>query len=178
LVAAKFREVRVGVGFVIGVSVEIVDGSRLRQSRGFSLIEILFVVALIGVLAGMAAGSIVTTRRSYQIYTAGVTFANRLSEARTHAIKRNRPIAVTLDGTAQTLTTTYTPPGGTPVRIAGPEYLPSGVVFDLNGAATLVVTFDSMGRPLNPPQTFTLRQTSTARTRTISVLSTGRVTVN
>jgi Tfp pilus assembly protein FimT len=136
------------------------------------------VLAIGGILAALAITSIQTARQGYQIHTAGITLSNRLVEARTQALKRNRPIAVTLDGAAGTLRTTYTPPGAAPVDIGGPEYLPRGVVFDVGGAATLVVTFDSLGRPFNPPQTFQLRHTGSGQLRTISVLSTGRVTVN
>lgn len=174
---------------------EILDGSRhLRRSPGrrgkrlltggpasdggFTFLEVLVVLVVIGLLIAMTVGSIQTTRQAYQIYTAGITFSNRLAEARTQALKRNRPIAVTLDSATRTLTTTYTPAGGAPVTIAGPEYLPGGVVFDLGGAATLVVTFDSMGRPLNPPQTFQLRHTGSGQVRTLTVVSTGRITLN
>jgi Tfp pilus assembly protein FimT len=136
------------------------------------------VLTISGILAAFALTSISTARRGYQIQTAGITFSNRLLEARTQALKRNRPIAVTLDSAAGTLRTTFTPPGSAPVDIGGPEFLPSGVVFDLGGATNLVVTFDSMGRPFNPPQTFTLRHTASGQLRIISVLSTGRVTVN
>ena len=149
-----------------------------RSDRGFTLLEALVVLAIGGILTAIAVTSLSTARRGYQIQTAGITFSSRLFEARTQALKRNRPIAVTLDAAAGTLRTTFTPPGGAPVDIGGPEFLPTGVVFELDGAATLVVTFDSMGRPFNPPQTFRLRHTGSGQVRTISVLSTGRVTVN
>jgi prepilin-type N-terminal cleavage/methylation domain-containing protein len=149
-----------------------------RSDGGFTLLETLIVITIGGIMAAFAVTSLVTARRGYQIQTAGITFTNRLVEARSQALKRNRPIAVTLDTAARTLRTTFTPAGAAPVEIGGPEILPSGVVFDLGGAATLVVTFDSMGRPFNPPQTFVLRHTGSGQVRTISVLSTGRVTVN
>jgi prepilin-type N-terminal cleavage/methylation domain-containing protein len=162
---------------------DTLNGSRRRRgapasSRGFTFVELVLVIGIIALLLGMTVASIHSTRQNYQIYTAGITFSGRLAEARTQALKRNRPINVTLDGTARTFTTTYTPPGGTAVVIGGPEFLPTGITFDLGGAATLVVTFDSMGRPLNPPQSFQLRQASSGRVRNISVLSTGRITVN
>jgi prepilin-type N-terminal cleavage/methylation domain-containing protein len=150
-----------------------------RFDSGFTLLETLVVLAISGILAAFALTSISAARRGYQIQTAGITFTNRLVEARTQALKRNRPISVTLDGVARTLRTTHTPPGGgAPIEIGGPEFLPSGVVFEIDGATSLVVTFDSMGRPFNPPQTFRLRHTGSGQVRTISVLSTGRVTVN
>lgn len=135
-------------------------------------------LAIGAILAAIGTTSILTARRGYQIQTAGITFTNRLVEARTQALKRNRPIDVTLDVAAGTLRTTYTPPGGAAVEIGGAEYLPAGVVFEVADGAGLVVRFDSMGRPFNPPQTFRLRHTGSGQLRTITVLSTGRVTVN
>ena len=149
-----------------------------RADSGYTLLEAVVVLAISGVLAAFALTSVISARRGYQLQTAGITFTNRLVEARTHALKRNRPIDVTLDVAAGTLRTTFTPPGAAPVEIGGTEHLPSGVVFDAGGAASLVVTFDSLGRPFNPPQIFTLRQPATGQVRTISVLSTGRLTVN
>jgi prepilin-type N-terminal cleavage/methylation domain-containing protein len=164
---------------VLGRHTRRLPGRAPRFDSGFTLLETLVVLAISGILAGFALTSISAARRGYQIQTAGITFTNRLVEARTQALKRNRPIAVTLDAAAGTLRTTHTPPGGgAAVEIGGPEFLPTGVVFEIDGATSLVVTFDSMGRPFNPPQTFRLRHTGSGQVRTISVLSTGRVTVN
>ena len=150
---------------------------RSRSNSGFTLVETLIVVTIGLILGAIAITSITTARRGYALQTAGITFSNRLFEARTQALKRNRPIAVTLDAAAGTLRTTFTPPGAAPVDIGGTEFLPSGIVFDIDGAPSLVVTFDSLGRPFNPPRTFRLRQPASGQIRTISVLSTGRVTV-
>jgi len=153
-------------------------GVGYRSDRGYTFLEALVVLTIGGILAAFALASITTARRGYQLQTASITFSNRLLEARTQALKRNRPIDVTLDAAAGTLRTTYTPPGAPAVEIGGTEYLPRGVVFDVGDAVSLVVTFDSLGRPFNPPQTFRLRQAASGQIRTISVLSTGRVTVN
>ena len=132
-------------------------------------------LAITAILGGMGSRASSTPAGAIRSRP-GITFTNRLVEARTQALKRNRPIDVTLDAAAGTLRTTYTPPGGAAIEIGGAEYLPSGVVFEVGDGASLVVTFDSMGRPFNPPQTFRLRHTGSGQLRTISVLSTGRVT--
>jgi prepilin-type N-terminal cleavage/methylation domain-containing protein len=149
------------------------------SDAGLTLIETVMVLAIIGILVAIAVPSIVAARQGYQIHTAGITILNRVGEARMEALKRNRPIDVTLDAAAGTLRSTVTAPGGVVVNVSGPEYLPSGVDFVLGGGAvTRTITFDSMGRPVNPPQTFTLRHSGSGQVRTITVLSTGRLTVN
>ena len=72
------------------------------------------------------------------------------------AVKRNRQIDVTIDAATRSLLTTVTDAGGVVNTLAGPEILPNSVVYDLGGAANMQITFDSMGRPLNPPQVVTL----------------------
>jgi prepilin-type N-terminal cleavage/methylation domain-containing protein len=145
---------------------------------GLTLIETVMVLAIIGILVAIAVPSLVATRQGYQIHTAGITIANRLGEARMEALKRNRPVDVTLDAAARTLRATVTGPGGVVTDVSGPEYLPTGVVFGLGGAPSTTLTFDSMGRPVSPPQTFTLLHTGSGQSRVITILSTGRLTVN
>ena len=71
--------------------------------------------------------------RAIRSNTAGITIASRLGEARMEALKRNRPVDVTLDAAARTLRATVTGPGGVVTDVSGPEYLPTGVVFELGG---------------------------------------------
>ena len=92
------------------------------------------------------------------------------------SVKRNRQIDVTLDRDARTLTTTVTSAGVTSI-IAGPEYLPGGVVFNLGGNATYLISFDSMGRPVTPPRSFIVQYPGSGLSRTVTVLSTGRITI-
>jgi prepilin-type N-terminal cleavage/methylation domain-containing protein len=148
-----------------------------RRVAGFSLIEIIIVLAIVGVVIAIAIPNLLSAQQGFQMSTGTASAANRLSEARFEAVKRNRRIDVTIDAGARSLLTTVTDAGGVVNTLAGPEYLPSSVVYDLGGAATLQITFDSMGRPLNPPQVVTLRSANGGLVRVVTVLSTGRVTV-
>lgn len=148
-----------------------------RSVAGFSLIEIIIVLAIVGVVIAIAIPNIRSAQQGFQMSTGTANAANRLAEARMEAVKRNRQIDVTIDAATRSLLTTVTDAGGVVNTLAGPEYLPASVVYDLGGAANMQITFDSMGRPLNPPQVVTLRTDGGGLVRVVTVLSTGRVTV-
>jgi prepilin-type N-terminal cleavage/methylation domain-containing protein len=148
-------------------------------TAGFSLLEVLVVVAIVAVLASIAVPNLLAARAGYQIHTAGATAVNRLGEARMEAVKRNRFVTVTLDNAQRSMLTTCLDDAGVPMTLAGPEFMPTDVVFDMpDGAATMAIQFDSMGRPVNPPQTFTLRHTRSDQRRVLTIVSTGRLTVD
>jgi type IV fimbrial biogenesis protein FimT len=143
---------------------------------GFTLLELMLVVALGMVIMGIALPNLRSMNETYRLSTAAVTVASKVHQARTNALKRNRPTWVLINGTARTVQVQSADAGGV-VNIDGAEFLPTGIVF-ASGPGTVMVTFDSMGRPVNPPQTIQLLQPSSGlgMTRTITVTSTGRVT--
>jgi type IV fimbrial biogenesis protein FimT len=59
-------------------------------ARGFTLIEIVVVVAIVGILVGLGASSYSAWIANSRIRTAAETLASGLSAARNEAIKRNR----------------------------------------------------------------------------------------
>jgi type IV fimbrial biogenesis protein FimT len=145
-------------------------------TAGFSLIEVIVVVAITAVLASIAVPNMITAKRGFDLSTAGTSAVNRLGEARMEAIKRNRPVNVVIEGASRTMTLSYTDPGPVVVTL-GVEQLPSGITLDLGGNPDMTITFDALGRPLNPPQTFAINHAELDQTRTVTVETTGRVTL-
>jgi type IV fimbrial biogenesis protein FimT len=150
--------------------------SRRQTSAGFTLLELLLVIAVLAILMGMCVPRLRAAREGYSIQAAGFTVEAKLNEARTNALKRNRQTWLLLDGTAQTLRVQTTDAGGAIVTLGELETL-NGVRFEGLAGPTDTVVFDALGRPTVAPRTIQLRSSMSSRTRTVTVASTGRITV-
>jgi Tfp pilus assembly protein FimT len=134
------------------------------------------VTAIILIIGGLSLTSIQTARAAYQLHTSGYQISTKLDDARTNALKRNRPAWLLLDAQAQSLQVQTTGIGGATTNVGGPEFLSQDMHL-LGVTTTQQVTFDAIGRPVNPPQTIQVQNVRTGQTRTITIASTGRITV-
>ena len=140
------------------------------------MLELLLVISLGIVVAGIALPNLRTVNNTYRMSTASALIASKVHQARTNALKRNRPTWVLVDGPTRSVQVQTAGAGG-PQDIGGREFLPMGVAFG-TGAAVATVAFDAMGRPVAPPQTIQILYPGSGLARTITVTSTGRITVN
>ena len=135
----------------------------LRQSEsGFTIIEMVIVVTLVGVLASFALSSFTSLRQSQQAKSASFELYTSLSMARSEAIKRNNNVTLTPLvagdwGKGWTVTTI------TPVTLAvetlrsqaamkGVTITPGGagsVVFSRTGRVATSVSFQVDSSPVN-----------------------------
>jgi len=115
-----------------------------RDCRAFTLVELLMVIAIIGVIAGVAAVSISGSTSAASISTGGSRLAGFLESARENAVLKRQPTAVAMlsaNGEAAGrvfISLQYIPAsGGTAASwkpVSGWEILPNGVVSKLDDA--------------------------------------------
>ena len=71
--------------------------TRRRSSgtrRGVTLIELMIVIAIVGIVAGVAWPRFIETRRRIAVESSAQRLLRDLGLARTEAIKRNRPVSL------------------------------------------------------------------------------------
>lgn len=144
------------------------------DSRGFTLVELMVVVTLGIVLMAMAIGASIQASAVIRLRTSAGALATNLSQARSEALKRARPVWVQLDAVNGTIQL-QTQVGAAVQPIGTLDRLASGVTF-IGFAGTRQVMFDSIGRPTVPPQSVLIGRGRT--TSTVTVSATGRVTTS
>lgn len=120
-----------------------------RRDQGFSLVELLLVVVITGVLAGIAVPAYREFVASSRVKNASFDLAALLTFARSEAIKRNNTVAVGMNAGAWVVATPNL--AGTvlqrqealfavqlacktgPGCVAGSPWPPAGVVYSANG---------------------------------------------
>ena len=165
---------RDGMGVTKNVRVRRNDRCRKGQ-RGFSIIELVVVLAIIIALVAMAVPKTIETLRTYRLTTAVSMTSAMLNDARMSAIKRNRTTWLTLDRTAKTVQVRSTDDAGNPIDVGFPQKFPQAV--NVNGTTSIDVSFDSLGRSSSGTQTFTIVEASSNLRKDITVSPAGKVSV-
>lgn len=157
-------------------------GSAMVRSRhGFSLIEVVIVLALIAIITTIAVPALSTSSDAKKVKGAGNSVASQLAIARTAAIARDRCATVHLNSSGKLWVTTQTC-GGTPIDTLTSRSLVTayGVTTtacsgsSCSPGSSLDYTFDPRGIPYTQsPATYVLTRNTAADT--VNVGQFGRV---
>lgn len=143
---------------------------------GFSLIELIIVLLVIAILVTIALPSVQRTLQLYRLETGASFIAQRLTEARLAAIKRNRDTWLEIDATNRVLTVKSTNDAAQTITLGYPKTLPENI--QLTGTVPASIVFSSLGRNrANATTAVNLKLTTANRSKTIAVGATGNVTI-
>jgi prepilin-type N-terminal cleavage/methylation domain-containing protein len=152
--------------------------SKKQKSKqsGFSIIELIIVFLIIAIVA---VASIPMTRKNLQLYRmemAAGMISSSLMEARLAAIKRNQTAWLEVNPADNSLKVRSTNPGGNPITLGTPLYLPEGTVIDSN--TTVSTNFTSLGRIRSGSSTTTrLTFSNITQCKDIKVSNSGKISI-
>lgn len=151
----------------------------LRSSQGYSLVELILVVAIIGVLSGLAIPRYGRAASRYRADAAAKRVVADLQQAQQRGLAGSGACVLSFSTSAATLTMTYPTIGGVAGRSVQTKlgllpYLASIQSVDFGGTSS--VTFDGNGRP-SAGGTIVIRSGNESRTITVAA-GNGATTIN
>lgn len=117
------------------------------KSLGFSLVELMIGIVIMGILAAIAVPSFQTWTRNSQIRNAAESIANGLQKARAEAVARNTNVAFVLGADSSWTVSVVTPASGIESRSANEgskNVTRTALAADLITPAT-TITFNNFG---------------------------------
>ena len=129
-----------------------------RRARGFTLIELMVTISLLGLLLGLAAPSFSLWTRNAQVRTVSDALQNGTRLAQTEAVRRNRQVVFFLSNDAACSATTAPAANGSnwairtvPLTAGDPvQTVQCGNLADIAGGVAITgptaICFNSMGR--------------------------------
>ncbi len=112
----------------------------MKGNKGFTVLELVLVVAIVGIIVAIAVPSMQSTTDSYNVTTAADQLAGEIQTGRLLAVTRNATLQMVFDSVKGTYQVTDPDDPDNPPR--SQKSLPTGVTFQL---APATLTFFSRG---------------------------------
>ena len=152
-----------------------INKNPIKNEKGFSLIELIICLLVISILVTASIPSIDRNLQLYRLESATGLLANRLTEARLTAIKRNRAASLQVNSTARTLEVWTTNESGQAIRATLTVPIPSNVSIVSGSVST--VSFNSLGRnQANSDSVIRFNLPNTSFCRSVTVSAVGNIT--
>jgi len=140
----------------------------MRSSRGFTLVEVLLVLAMIAVFAGVSIPMVMGAMRSYRLTAATREISNQISAMRLEAVTKNRRMRLRLNCPAVGMYRSVEWTGDAAIDTAGNRCMPSAYPYP---------DLDSTTAPnTDGPLRFLPQGMSFGTVQEIEISSMGRVT--
>jgi type IV fimbrial biogenesis protein FimT len=121
------------------------------KSAGFTLVEVMIVVAVLAVLAGMALPSFIQMLRNSEISTAAESVTNGLQRARAEAVARNAKMQFVLGaGTSWTVDYVTKPVPTDPPIDSRASIDSKNVTLATVPSTSTIITFNQLGQVVTP----------------------------
>lgn len=146
---------------------------RAQGQGGFQLIELIIIVAIIGLLVAISVPFLVSYMQATQLKGSAETVAAWLNQGRQLAIRTNQNMCADIDGAGMhyhIATCAGAVWVGTGTNSSGYVPFPAGVTMSVTAPAV----FNYLGAA-TPAATYTI--THASRTITVTVTATGRITI-